>query len=175
MDAMLEDVESLNEADGFVFGALTDNFEIDVEKCRRFVEKCGKKSKTFHRAFDLTNKKNIEDNLKLVSDLGFSRLLSSGLESTAALGLSNLKLMMNVKDLPIIIMPGAGISPKNLEQILRKSGAKEFHASCRSKKVIINDGKIISMGGAEDLEPLMICDPHIVKNLLAIAQSENLY
>ena len=173
MDAMLEDVESLSEADGFVFGALTDNFEIDVEKCRRFIEKCGKKPKTFHRAFDMTIKQNIEKNLKLVSDLGFSRLLSSGLESSAELGISNLKQMMNIKDLPITLMPAAGVSFKNLELILRETGATEFHASCRSKKVFANVEKLISMGGEADLEPLMICHPDIVRNLLSIAHSIN--
>lgn len=71
--AMIEDVKFFkeNNADGIVFGALNENYKVHHENCRRIIEAWGKeRPATFHRAFDETKIEQIEENLKIIADLG---------------------------------------------------------------------------------------------------------
>lgn len=171
---MLEDIEIFKAegVDGFVFGALTEEFEIDVENCKKVVAKCGNIPVTFHRAFDMTCEKKYKENLRTVADLGFSRILTSGFHSTAEKGIEHIKELVKIgRELNIEIMPGSGITVDNLEDILRETDCKEFHASARRKFIPLKASKNIVIGGAEDLEPLMICDSEIVKDLIKISKT----
>lgn len=175
MEAMLDDIETFKQlgADGFVFGALIDD-EIDVENCKRVVAKCGNSPVTFHRAFDMTNDKKLQENVRLISELGFSRILTSGLEQSAERGMETIKKIVKYakecNNGPIVV-PGAGINCDNLEDILRETDCKEFHASARRKFIPLKPSRNIAPGGSEDLEPLMICDSEIVRELIKISKT----
>lgn len=92
---MVTDLRLLAEhgADGFVFGALTEQAEIHREHCRLIAEEALRLGKpvTFHRAFDCTAVDTMGDNLRLVGSLGFTTILTSGFESTAVRGLENIQ------------------------------------------------------------------------------------
>ena len=57
MEVMLQDLKILKDygADGFVFGALTPDNEIDVESCKDILSAAESLPVTFHRAFDEVN------------------------------------------------------------------------------------------------------------------------
>lgn len=113
--------------DGVVLGILNSDGRVDKERCRELIALAGDMEVTFHRAFDRSN--NLPEALEDIINLGCTRLLSSGGESSAAKGAGMLqKLIVQAKD-RIRIMPGAGINTSNIESLIRQTGAKEFHAS----------------------------------------------
>ena len=91
-----------------------------------------------------------EKALEDIIELGFDRVLTSGLEPTALEGLSNLTDLVQQAGNRIIVVPGGGLNEKNLERILNESKAKEFHCSARiSKQSRMNYRRSdIHMGGA---------------------------
>lgn len=148
-DVMRKDIEIFKEngADGFVFGILSSDGTIDKERNKDLLDLCRPAKVTFHRAIDVAVDfpAAIED----VISIGFDRILTSGLQSSALEGLPNLKDMIkNVGD-RITIVPAGGINEQNLSRILDGCGATEFHASARisrpSKMVFHRN---VPMGGA---------------------------
>lgn len=173
MQSILYDLEILKScgSDGLVFGSLDDNQNINEEQCKMIIQKAGNLPVTFHRAFDMTNKEQMHKNCDLIEQLGFKRILSSGFEQTAEKGLDNLKELIE-KHRNICIMPGSGISTRNLDLILRETGCKEFHASARSKKYTQKELANISMGSGDvDAESLLVTNVQIVKELVEIAKA----
>uniref|UniRef100_A0A8D8CTY1 Copper homeostasis protein cutC homolog n=1 Tax=Culex pipiens TaxID=7175 RepID=A0A8D8CTY1_CULPI len=169
---MVADLRLLAEhgADGFVFGALTEQAEIHREHCRLIAEEALRLGKpvTFHRAFDCTAVDRMGDNLRLVGSLGFTTILTSGFESTAVRGLDNIQRLAELaKDLatPITIMPGSGVSPANARDILQQTGCRAVHASARSASKKGGAGGLSMGGSAADGEGLLVCDEEIVREI----------
>lgn len=168
IQAMLEEVKSFKEAgaDGIVFGCLKANHDIDFEKCSILALTWGGGPMTFHRAFDLTSKDQAEENIQLLSEMGFTRILSSGFEETAEKGIENLKNLVDIgKKWGVTVMPGAGVNGENISKLVNDTGCHEFHGSARSAKSTMQS-KLSMGGGADDLQPLMVCDPNKVQELL---------
>jgi copper homeostasis protein len=133
-DIMRRDLEVCGEcgADGIVIGILRSDGTIDLERTSELVELARPMSVTFHRAFDMCT-----DPVRGLEDLiaaGADRLLSSGQKKTAAEGSVLLRELVMQAGKRIIIMPGSGISETNIKNIVRLTGAKEFH--CSARKVI---------------------------------------
>ncbi|XP_019852869.1 PREDICTED: copper homeostasis protein cutC homolog [Amphimedon queenslandica] len=83
---------------------------------------------TFHRAIDvsLNPKTSLED----IIELGFSRVLTSGGQPSAIKGLPLISELTSMGAGRIIVMPGGGITPDNLELILKElPELREFHGS----------------------------------------------
>lgn len=140
MEIIKTDIQLLiaGGADGFVFGALTADRDIDIERCRQVVELARGLPVTFHRAFDMTIPMNKLQNIDKIADCGFKRLLSSGLAETAEKGidaLTEINKYIAEKGYNLILMPGCGVTVKNAENILQTSGCKEFHSSGKTKVV----------------------------------------
>lgn len=135
MEIVRLDMELLrqNGADGFVFGALTDDRRIDVAKCNEIVGNANDMPVTFHRAFDETRPEEKGTNLKVIQDAGFSRILTSGYAETAERGLAELSELCSLAE-RLTIMPGCGITDKNANEILTETKSREFHASARVRK-----------------------------------------
>ncbi|XP_014097776.2 copper homeostasis protein cutC homolog isoform X1 [Bactrocera oleae] len=172
IESILLDLDVLRShgADGFVFGALTEQRSIDVEKCQRVLERAGGMPLTFHRAFDLTTPELMHENVTIIKELGFKRLLSSGFRVTAIEGSDNLAQLI-AKHRDIIIMPGAGISVSNLDELLTITKCVEFHASALSAAgVISRNGGVASMDcdvtmGKQDASPYAIADVNVVRGM----------
>lgn len=136
IDQLCEDIADFAsyapERAGIVIGALTAEGEIDVPACKKMIAAAGKiKNVTFHRAIDVCS-----DPLKALEqiiDLGCNRVLTSGHEKTALEGVETLKQMVKIADNRISIMAGSGVNVTNAETILKATGVKELHGSCRSK------------------------------------------
>ena len=125
--AMKEDVLAFKKADvnGIVFGILTPQGDVDVERCRQIIEIARPLSVTFHRAFDMTR-----DPYKALEDLiglGVDRVLTSGQEATVTEGMDLLADLVKIAGDRIIVMPGCGITERNFKKIHERIGAREYH------------------------------------------------
>lgn len=169
IDAMLHDLKILKDhrVNGFVFGALTPDCEIDTVSCEKIVSVACPLPVTFSRAFDLTT--DPVKSMVLLSDLGFERILTSGQRNTALEGLELIKTLVQ-KARKIVIMPGAGITKDNLRKIM-VSGAKEFHASAKKKKkMVVYGANRVRMGINED-DFINVTDKELVKELIEIIKT----
>ena len=128
---MLHDIEIAKKlgVDGVVFGCLTTDGEVDMERNKELVEAAKGINITFHRAFDMC--KDPLKSLELIISLGFDTLLTSGQQPTAIEGVSLLKQLVDVANNRIVIMPGSGVNEDNIAVIAEQTGAKEFHFSAR--------------------------------------------
>ena len=129
VDAMCQDIEFCREAGvhGVVIGALTADGDIDMEACKKMVAAAGDMSITFHRAFDICREPLVA--LEQIISLGCHRLLTSGQQSSAEQGAEFIAELVKRAVGRIIIMPGAGINPKNIVAIEQKTAATEFHST----------------------------------------------
>ncbi|XP_054060465.1 copper homeostasis protein cutC homolog isoform X1 [Rissa tridactyla] len=122
----------LHGADGLVFGALTEDGRIDTELCTALLAVCRPLPVTFHRAFDMVHDPLVA--LETLISLGFERVLTSGCDSSALEGLSLIKRLAEQAKGRIVVVPGGGITERNLQRILEGSTASEFHCSARSAR-----------------------------------------
>jgi copper homeostasis protein len=114
-------------ADGFVFGILTENDEVNAIQNKELVELANPLPCTFHRAFDETN--NQMEALDAVIECGFSTILTSGNAKNAMEGLANLKaLALKVND-KICIMPGGAVRANHIEILKENIATNWFHSS----------------------------------------------
>lgn len=112
-------------ADGVVIGLLTADAKIDVERSRHLIERARPMSVTFHRAFDMTADPFAA--LETLIGLGVDRVLTSGQEESVLEGLPLLaELVRRARD-RIVVMPGGGITARNVERIVAEAKPKEIH------------------------------------------------
>jgi len=133
---------------GIVVGALKHDATVDSDMCRDFIKAAGKYSlsTTFHRAIDRTE--DIFSALDTIMSLGFSRILTSGGCPSAYEGIDTIARMENISKKHtgghhIIIMPGCGITPKNILEIADRTGVSEIHMSASVKH---KSGMTVSAG-----------------------------
>lgn len=134
VEIMKEDAKILRKtgADGFVFGALLENGDVDMKNCREIIKSCFPLPVTFHRAFDYCRRPTIE--VEVIIDLGFTRILTSGKQKTAQQGVKLISKLLEQVGSRIIIMPGGGINLDNLKFIMENTEALEFHGSFKKVK-----------------------------------------
>jgi copper homeostasis protein len=125
MEAMAEDAAWLakEEVQGIVFGALDSDYEVDADACKSVLAAFGRPEACFHRAFDQTRDPEIA--LAIIAELGFVRILTSGMAASAMEGLGELKRM--VGHAQIQIMPGGGIRSHNARAIIEATGCDQLH------------------------------------------------
>jgi copper homeostasis protein len=130
-EVMLHDVIACKKTgcDGVVIGVLQTDGTIDKKKCGRLVESAYPMGVTFHRAFDWTV--NPFTALEDIIDIGCERILTSGQQPVAIEGASLIADLIRQANDRIVIMPGSGIRASNISDIVKASGAKEFHSSAR--------------------------------------------
>ena len=133
IDQMKSDAEKLKEcnADGFVFGCLDSQQMIDQEACLQIISTVHGFPCTFHRAFDfISGTENVGNRLKIVEDLGFSRVLTTGGGPNVTASMDNLKTMFeHCRSMEIKILPGGGVNSNNV-CLLKEIGFEEVHSSC---------------------------------------------
>uniref|UniRef100_A0A0C9R4U5 Copper homeostasis protein cutC homolog n=2 Tax=Fopius arisanus TaxID=64838 RepID=A0A0C9R4U5_9HYME len=166
MDVMIYDLKILSEsgADGFVFGALTENFEIQKEFCREIVSAAAPRGVTFHRAFDQVD--NPLTALEDIINLGFERLLTSAQKNTAIEGVKLLKTLVEKAGDRIIIMPGGGVTRENISEIMEISGAHEFHSSAKQRIKV--EGVLNKIELSEDEQFITEVNEDFVKQMIEI-------
>ena len=124
---MERDAEALlaSGADGIVFGVLKEDGNVDLKRTRRLREIAGDKQAVFHRAFDVT-----PDPLRAVDELvslGITRILTSGQQDTVPEGADLIRRLIEYAGDRIEILPGGGIKPYNLGDVIARTGCKQVH------------------------------------------------
>lgn len=131
MDVMREDILMAKGlgADGVVIGCLTAAGDVDIVRTRELVDLARPMRVTFHRAFDMSRdpKQALED----IIMLGIERVLTSGQEASCIEGLELIADLQRQADNRIIVMPGGGITPRNVGRIVGATGVSEVHLSAR--------------------------------------------
>ncbi|BDD12772.1 copper homeostasis protein CutC (plasmid) [Fulvitalea axinellae] len=114
-------------ADGIVIGVLKADGTVDKARTKELVELAAPLPVTFHRAFDVARDplKALED----VIDCGCVRILTSGQKATADLGADLIKRVNEQAAGRISIMPGSGVNPSNVADIVTRTDANECHFS----------------------------------------------
>jgi copper homeostasis protein len=119
------DAAKAEGADGVVIGLLKADATIDVPRTRRLIERARPMAVTFHRAFDMTADPFAA--LETLIDLGIDRVLTSGQEETVLEGLPLLAELVRRAGDRIIVMPGGGITARNVDRIVAGMQPKEMH------------------------------------------------
>ncbi|OBW40917.1 Copper homeostasis protein CutC [Chryseobacterium sp. MOF25P] len=115
------------KADGFVFGILDENQEIDIEKNKILIDLANGKPCVFHRAIDRT--KNIFESTEKLIQLGFKEILTSGGENSSMEGKENLKKLVEDYSDDIKILIGGGVRSHNISELKNVTHGQYFHSS----------------------------------------------
>jgi copper homeostasis protein len=87
----------------------------------------GDRTKVFHRAIDVcADWKRL---LGQLIDIGIDRVLTSGLAPDVFYGIDTICEMMDFAQGAIQIMPGAGVSLKNVDRIVEATGCDQIHVA----------------------------------------------
>jgi copper homeostasis protein len=151
-DIMQRDIQTAkdNGCDGVVFGILTPDGQIDMQRNGELVDLAHPMPTTFHRAFDMTR-----DPLKALDDLielGLDRILTSGQRNRAIEGVELIAQLVQLSAGRIHIMPGSGVNEENIAEIIKKTNVRECHVSCRKtiNSQMTYRNPDVSMGGHPD-------------------------
>lgn len=175
-DVIQEDIRIAKDlgVDGVVFGCLTPEGDIDMRLTAQLVNVSRPMNVTFHRAFDMCRdaSRALED---LIS-LGVDRVLTSGQEASCLEGIALLAALHRQAAGRIIVMPGGGITPRNIRRIVEPTGVSEVHLSARSnvESAMQHRNTRVSMGGA--LRPpeysWKTTDASLVRSVVEILKSK---
>jgi len=114
---------------GFVFGMLQPENDLNVDLTVEMHKLCQGYETTYHRAFDECS--TPIKALGQLIDMGFTRILTSGQQSTAIAGKTLIKKLVDFAGDQLTILPGSGVTSKNAKEIIDFTGAKEIHGSCK--------------------------------------------
>jgi copper homeostasis protein len=127
---MVRDIETARTAGlaGVVLGATAADDTLDEPLLVELIAAAAPLPVTLHRAFDLTPDPLAA--LETAIRLGFARILTSGQASRAPDGARLLAPLIARAGDRLVVMPGAGITPDNVADLIRSTSATEIHASC---------------------------------------------
>lgn len=168
---MLGDIDHARKAGatGVVFGVLTADGKVDVERTRALVEASKGMETTFHRAVDMTE--DYEAAVEAIIEAGCNRILTSGGYDKAIDGIDNIRRAVAVSRGRIEIMAGSGVVAANAKQ-LKEVGVDALHFS--AKKMVAGGMEYrnprISMGGSDAVDEfaLRTVDESEVKEILKL-------
>lgn len=170
---MLKDIVYARRAGamGVVFGILTADGRVDVERTKLLVEAAEGMETTFHRAVDMAV--DYEQAIEDIIATGCRRVLTSGSYDKAIDGIDNIRRAVAIANGRIEIMAGSGVVADNAEQ-LAATGVDALHFS--AKKMVAGAMEYrnprISMGGSSSVDEysLRVVDEEEVKKILKIVK-----
>ncbi len=134
IEIMLEDIHTVKRANlqGIAIGALHQNGDLNQEALKEMVIAAKGLGVTFHRAID--HCRSPFEALEVLMSYKVERVLTSGLAKSANEGIKTLKEMTAFCGERLRIMPGAGVSPSNVKNIIAQTNAKEIHLSGKTTR-----------------------------------------
>ena len=121
--------------------------DIEIRTMQKLMEAAQGLSVTFHRAFDVC--RNPQKALEQIIKLGCNRILTSGQQPTAELGIPLLEELQKQAAGKITLLAGCGVNENNIARIAAETGINEFHFSAREsiQSEMIFKNEAVSMGG----------------------------
>lgn len=167
---MFEEAKDLLEAgaDGLVFGFLNADASVQKAYTEVFVDLCHEAGKEaiFHRAFD-----RVKDPItacETLIEIGVDRILTSGLETSAVLGIPLLRQLQEQFGDDIEFCMGAGINEENIQELISKTGITQAHGSFKkwyNDPTTSSEGVSYRYSEQGDYDGV---DPEILKKVQAI-------
>jgi copper homeostasis protein len=161
--------------DGVVFGILKEDGTMDNERCTELIRKAKPLKVTCHRAFDMT--RDPFEALEACIEIGFDRILTSGLQSNASDGVSLIAELIQKAKGRIAIMPGSGVNEETVADIVKKTAAREIHFSATAFKESVmryRNSDIAAMGDDAGMEyKYRTVDPERVRLIRSLAENAN--
>jgi len=133
MEMMKRDIDHLKQlgTDGIVIGCLTETDWIDEAAMITFLELSEGMEVTFHMAFDQIKPEQQFKAIDWLAEHGIQRILTHGGPASTKIenNLLRLKQYVDYADGRIIILPGGGITEKNLADIATVLNIREAHGT----------------------------------------------
>ena len=147
---MQEDLAAAKDAgaDGIVLGLLSPDGTVDTARTKHLLELARPLPVTFHRAFDMTRDPFAA--LEQLAALRVDRLLTSGQEPTVLEGVDLIAELVRRAGRRLIVMPGGGITDRNVGRIVSATGVTEVHFGCAvpaEGRMVFRNPRVF-MGGA---------------------------
>lgn len=175
MEIMKEDLKAVRTAgaDGVVFGILKADGSVNLEQTQELVELAGPMSTTFHRAFDMSTDPFAA--LEELIDLGIDRVLTSGLRPSAMGGAELIGKLVEAAGGRIVIMPGVGIDDSNIAEVIRRTGARDFHVLAErpvDSDMVFRNPEVFMGTDPEQPEFVrQVCDAEAIRTIVETANS----
>jgi len=169
IESIIRDAEMFLAAGaaGLVVGLLDAEGRIAEEPCRRLATLAEGRI-AFHRAFDFTADPHAA--LEHLIHLGFQRILTSGGKKTAREGSATISDWITRAAGRIEVMPGGGIRPENVLEIVHATGCRQIHASARTVRPdasLSRQPELMAAMGADGAGGVSALDPALVAGLRA--------
>jgi copper homeostasis protein len=131
-EQMVRDIATAKDCgmNGAVLGILLADRRVDVERTRTLVELARPLPVTFHRAFDETP--DLLASLNDVIATGAARVLTSGGKPSSEEGADEIAGLVEAGREKLRVLCGGGINSSNLERVVQRTQAREFHAGLSS-------------------------------------------
>ena len=159
-----------NGCEGVVVGCLNNNGTLDIEKMRKMYEIAYPMEIICHRAFDRTI--DAEKALQELIELKYHRVLTSGQSASAFEGKEKLKELVALAENKIEIMPGSGIDPSNLKELIDYTQARHFHLSAKktiSSNFLVQETNVKFNFGSTAENNYFETNEDIVRHAVAVA------
>jgi copper homeostasis protein len=132
-------------------------------------------SVTFHRAFDMT--RDPFESLDVLLSAGVDRLLTSGQQNKAPLGVNLISELVKKAGKRLVIMPGSGVSEDNIREMHEMTGAVEFHLTGQKpvRSVMKYRKEGIFLGGLSQIPEYEYSETNVerIRNIVGILKSLN--
>ena len=115
------------KADGIAFGILTAAGAVDLKRCRQMMRLAAGRQVVFHRAFDVVT--HPLKALEQLIDLGVTRIMTSGQETSAYNGAANIAEYIRHAAGRVEILPAGGINRFTVADVIKRTGCDQVHAS----------------------------------------------
>ena len=170
-ETMLLDIDYARKAGatGVVFGILTPDGKVDIERTRQLVVAAKGMETTFHRAVDMTE--DYAAAIEAVIATGCTRILTSGGYDKAIDGIGNIAEAVRVSNGRIEIMAGSGVVAANAAELANTGvDALHFSAKCMVAGGMKYRNPRISMGGSSAVDEfaLRTVDENEVNEILKL-------
>jgi copper homeostasis protein len=141
VEIMLRDIRECKSAGahGVVVGVYNDQGWMDRDSLEQMKTQADGMELTYHRAFD--DLARFEKGMDKLIDLGFDRILTSGLARNVDLGFDHLKEMVKYADGKIEIMCGGGVNASNISRLKNELMPDAIHFSATQKQTL-DDGSM---------------------------------
>jgi copper homeostasis protein len=126
---MLDEIKTFDAlgADGFVFGCLTSDNNVNTSQLEQLVDAANHKPVTFHRAIDEVT--NYEKGIQDLIHCGVASVLTTGKMKSALEGKDVIKTMIHQYGTQLNFIAGGGVRSNNVTELLRDSRISEIHSA----------------------------------------------
>ena len=147
----MEDAKLLlaHGADGLVFGFLHEDGTLDEARARVLTELAhgAGKEAVFHRAIDVVP--DWRETLDRLIGLGIDRVLTSGQVPDVSQATDTVREMIRYAAGRIQILPGAGITARNMDRVIAETGCDQIHLAAHKSlaDTSVRNNRAIYYGG----------------------------